>query len=229
MPSAKVLEEKKVAVSNLTEDLKNAVAGVLVDYRGITVEQDTELRRKFREAGVEYKIVKNSLLRFASKEVGLDELDSVLHGPTAIAFHREDMVAPAKILADYAKTNEVIEIKSGFMEGKVISIDEIKTLAATPSKDVLIAKIMGSLNAPVSALARLLNTIVEGGTEIADLIAAKAGDAPAEEVKAEEAPAEEAKAEEAPAEEAPAAEEAAVETPAEETPAEEKAEETTEE
>ncbi len=229
MPSAKVLEEKKVAVSNLTEDLKNAVAGVLVDYRGITVEQDTELRRKFREAGVEYKIVKNSLLRFASKEVGLDELDSVLHGPTAIAFHREDMVAPAKILADYAKTNEVIEIKSGFMEGKVISLDEIKTLAATPSKDVLIAKIMGSLNAPVSALARLLNTIVEGGTEIADLIAAKAGDAPAEEVKAEEAPAEEAKAEEAPAEEAPAAEEAAVETPAEETPAEEKAEETTEE
>ena len=225
MPSAKVLEEKKVAVSNLTEDLKNAVAGVLVDYRGITVEQDTELRRKFREAGVEYKIVKNSLLRFASKEVGLDELDSVLHGPTAIAFHREDMVAPAKILADYAKTNEVIEIKSGFMEGKVISLDEIKTLAATPSKDVLIAKIMGSLNAPVSALARLLNTIVEGGTEIADLIAAKAGDAPAEEVKAEEAPAEEAKAEEAPAEEAPAAEE----TPAEETPAEEKAEETTEE
>lgn len=220
MPSAKVLEEKKVAVSNLTEDLKNAVAGVLVDYRGITVEQDTELRRKFREAGVEYKIVKNSLLRFASKEVGLDELGSVLHGPTAIAFHREDMVAPAKILADYAKTNEVIEIKSGFMEGKVISLDEIKTLAATPSKDVLIAKIMGSLNAPVSALARLLNTIVEGGTEIADLIAAKAGDAPAEEVKAEEAPAEEAKAEEAPAEEVPAAEEAA---------AEEKAEETTEE
>ena len=128
MPSAKVLEEKKVAVSNLTEDLKNAVAGVLVDYRGITVEQDTELRRKFREAGVEYKIVKNSLLRFASKEVGLDELDSVLHGPTAIAFHREDMVAPAKILADYAKTNEVIEIKSGFMEGKVISLDEIKTI-----------------------------------------------------------------------------------------------------
>ncbi|MBO7209004.1 MAG: 50S ribosomal protein L10 [Clostridia bacterium] len=219
MPSAKVLEEKKVAVSNLTEDLKNAVAGVLVDYRGITVEQDTELRRKFREAGVEYKIVKNSLLRFASKEVGLDELDSVLHGPTAIAFHREDMVAPAKILADYAKTNEVIEIKSGFMEGKVISIDEIKTLAATPSKDVLIAKIMGSLNAPVSALARLLNTIVEGGTEIADLIAAKAGEAPAEEAKAEEAP----------AEEAPAAEEPAVEAPAEETPAEEKAEETTEE
>ena len=219
MPIAKVLEEKKVAVSNLTEDLKNAVAGVLVDYRGITVEQDTELRRKFREAGVEYKIVKNSLLRFASKEVGLDELDSVLHGPTAIAFHREDMVAPAKILADYAKTNEVIEIKSGFMEGKVISIDEIKTLAATPSKDVLIAKIMGSLNAPVSALARLLNTIVEGGTEIADLIAAKAGEAPAEEAKAEEAP----------AEEAPAAEEPAVEAPAEETPAEEKAEETTEE
>ncbi|MBQ3114850.1 MAG: 50S ribosomal protein L10 [Clostridia bacterium] len=225
MPSAKVLEEKKVAVSNLTEDLKSAVAGVLVDYRGITVEQDTELRRKLREAGVEYKIVKNSLLRFASKEVGLDELDGVLHGPTAIAFHREDMVAPAKVLADYAKTNEVIEIKSGFMEGKVISLDEIKTLASTPSKDVLIAKIMGSLNAPVSALVRLLNTIVEGGTEIADLIAAKAGEAPAEEAKAEETPAEEAKAEETPAEETKAEETPAEEVKAEETPAEETTEE----
>lgn len=216
MPSAKVLEEKKVAVSNLTEDLKRAIAGVLVDYRGITVEQDTELRKKFREAGVEYKIVKNTLLRFASKEVGLDELDGVLHGPTAIAYHTEDMIAPAKIITEYAKTNDVIEIKSGFMEGKVISIDEIKTLAATPSKEVLIAKIMGSLNAPVSGLVRLLNTIVEGGTEIADLIAAKSGDAvaeaPVEEVKAEEAPAEEVKAEEA----APAEE-----TPAEEAPTEE--------
>lgn len=196
MPSEKVLEQKKAAVSELTESLKGAVAGVLVDYRGITVDQDTVLRKKLREAGVEYKIVKNTLLRFASKEVGLDELDGVLHGPTAIAYHTEDMVAPAKIIADYAKENEAIEIKSGFMEGKVISIDEIKTLAATPSKDVLIAKIMGSLNSPVSSLVRLLNTIVEGGTEIADLVAAKNSEAPAEAAEAE-APAQE---------EAPAAE-----------------------
>lgn len=196
MPSEKVLEQKKAAVSELTESLKAAVAGVLVDYRGITVDQDTVLRKKLREAGVEYKIVKNTLLRFASKEVGLDELDGVLHGPTAIAYHTEDMVAPAKIIADYAKENEAIEIKSGFMEGKVISIDEIKTLAATPSKEVLIAKIMGSLNSPVSSLVRLLNTIVEGGTEIADLVAAKKSDAPAEAAEAE-APAQE---------EAPAAE-----------------------
>lgn len=216
MPSAKVLEAKKNAVVELTESLKGAAAGVLVDYRGITVEDDTILRRKLREAGVEYKIVKNSLLRFASKEVGLDDLDSVLHGPTAIAYHNEDMVAPAKIISEYAKENDAIEIKSGFMEGKVISIDEIKTLASTPSKDVLIAKIMGSLTSPISALARLLNTIVEGGTEIADLVAAKAGEAaPVEEAPAvEEAPvAEAAPVEEAPAEEAPAAEEAA---PAEE-------------
>ena len=196
MPSEKVLEQKKAAVSELTESLKGAVAGVLVDYRGITVDQDTVLRKKLREAGVEYKIVKNTLLRFASKEVGLDELDGVLHGPTAIAYHTEDMVAPAKIIADYAKENEAIEIKSGFMEGKVISIDEIKTLAATPSKEVLIAKIMGSLNSPVSSLVRLLNTIVEGGTEIADLVAAKNSEAPAEAAEAE-APAQE---------EAPAAE-----------------------
>ena len=190
MPSDKVLEQKKAAVAELTESLKGAVSGVLVDYRGITVEQDTVLRKKLREAGVEYKIVKNTLLRFASKEVGLEELDGVLHGPTAIAYHTDDMIAPAKIISDYAKENETIEIKSGFMEGKVISLDEIKTLAATPSKEVLIAKIMGSLNSPVSSLVRLLNTIVEGGTEIADLVAAKASEeTPAE--AAAEAPAQE--------------------------------------
>lgn len=202
MPSDKVLEQKKAAVAELTESLKGAVSGVLVDYRGITVEQDTVLRKKLREAGVEYKIVKNTLLRFASKEVGLEELDGVLHGPTAIAYHTDDMIAPAKIISDYAKENEAIEIKSGFMEGKVISLDEIKTLAATPSKEVLIAKIMGSLNSPVSSLVRLLNTIVEGGTEIADLVAAKASEnAPAEAAAATPAQEEAPVADETPAQE----------------------------
>ena len=196
MPSASVLEQKKQVVSELVETLKSAQAGVLVDYRGLTVEQDTDLRRKLREAGVEYKVIKNTLTRFAAKEVGLEGLDEVLHGPTALAYHTEDMVAPAKVFSDFVKDHEIVSFKSGFMEGKVMTLDEVKVLASTPSKETLIAKMMGSLQSPVSGLVRLLNTIVEGGEEIADLIAKKNGEAVAE----------------APAEEAPVAEEAAEET-----------------
>lgn len=214
MPSEKVLEAKKAQVAEIIEVLKSAQTGVLVDYRGLTVEEDTALRRKLREAGVKYFVVKNTLLRLAAKETGLDALDEILHGPTALAVSDTDAVAPAKVMADYAKTNEKLEIKSGFMDGTVMSLDEIKTLAATPSRETLIAKMMGSLNAPISNLARLLATIADGGEEIADLIAKKNGEAveaaPAEEAApvAEAAPAEEAApvVEEAPAEEAPAEE-----------------------
>lgn len=228
MPNEKVLEAKKAQVAETVELLKSAQTGVLVDYRGLNVEEDTTLRTKLREANVKYFVIKNTLLRLAAKEVGLDALDEVLHGPTALAVSSEDAVAPAKVLSDFAKENEKLEIKSGFMDGAVMSLDEIKTLAATPNMDTLIAKMMGSLNSPISSLARLLATIADGGEEISDLIAKKQGEAapaaeeaPAE--AAEEAPAEEAApaAEEAPAEEAaPAAEEA----PAEETaPADEEA------
>ena len=182
MPSAKILEGKKVAVANLVEELKGAAAGVIVDYCGLTVEEDTELRTKFRAAGVKYSVVKNSILGFAAKEVGLEGLEEVLHGPTAIAYHTEDMVAPAKVFSDFVKDHDIVSFKSGFMEGKVMTLDEFKTLASTPSKEVLIAKMMGSLQSPVSGLVRLLNTIVEGGVEISDLIAKKGG---AEEVAAD--------------------------------------------
>ncbi len=247
MPSAKVLEQKKVAVADLIEKLKAAQAGVLVDYRGLTVSEDTELRRKFREANVEYTVVKNTLTRFAAKEVGLDELDGVLHGPTSLAISDTDPVAPAKIISDFAKNNEKVEIKAGFLDGKVISLDEVKTLANTPSRETLIAKIMGSLNAPVSNLVRTLQALVDNGVEPADILkdapaeaaapaeeaapaaeeaAPAAEEAAAEAPAAEEAPAEEAAAEEAPvAEEAPAEEAAAEEAPAAEEAAEEKTEE----
>ena len=204
MPNANVLESKKAQVAEITEVLKNAATGVLVDYRGLTVEEDTKLRNDLRAAGVNYFVVKNTLLRLAANQVGLEELDGILHGPTALAVS-EDPVAPAKILFDFAKQNEKMEIKSGFMDGKVMSMDELTTLAKTPSKETLIAKIMGSLNAPASNLVRLLNTIVEGGEEIADLIAKKNGEAK------EEAPAEA---------EAPVAEEAAPVAEATEEPAE---------
>lgn len=215
MPSEKVLEAKKAQVAELIEVLNGATTGVLVDYRGLTVEEDTKLRNDLRAAGVKYFVVKNTLLRLAANQTGLEDLDSILHGPTALAVS-DDAVAPAKVLADFAKDNDTLEIKSGFMDGKVLSLDEIKTLAKTPSKETLIAKMMGSLNSPISGLARLLSTIAEGGVEIADLIAKKAGEeAPAVEEApvAEEAPAAEeaAPAEVAPVEEAPVAEEAATE------------------
>lgn len=195
MPSAQVLEKKKKVVVDLVESIKAAQAGVLVDYRGITVEQDTKLRKQLREAGVEYKVVKNTLTRFAANELGFQELDEQLNGPTALAISDTDPVAPAKIISDFAKEAETISIKAGFLDGKVISLDEIKQLASTPSRDVLIAKIMGSLNAPVSKLVRTLQALVDNGVEPADIKV----DAPA----AAEAPAEEAPAAET---EAPAAE-----------------------
>lgn len=205
MPSEKVLEAKKAQVAEVVDILKAAQTGVLVDYRGLNVAEDTELRAKLREENVKYFVIKNTLLRLAAKEVGLEALEDALHGPTAIAVSSEDAVAPAKVIADFAKKNDKIEIKTGFMDGAIMTLDEIKTLAATPNMDTLIAKMMGSLNSPISSLARLLATIVDGGEEISDLIAKKAAEAaPAEEAAEETAPAEEAKAEEAPAETADA-------------------------
>ncbi len=217
MPSEKVLEAKKAQVAEVVEALKAAQTGILVDYRGLNVEEDTDLRNKLRAANVKYFVIKNTLLRLASKETGLEGLDEALHGPTAIAISSEDAVAPAKVLSDFAKDNEKLEIKAGFMDGAVMTLDEIKKLAATPNHETLIAKMMGSLNSPISSLARLLATIADGGVEIADLIAKKNAEAAPAEEAAAEAPAEEAApaAEEAPAEEAAPAAEA----PAEEAPA----------
>ncbi len=212
MPSQKVLENKKAIVAQLTERFQNAQAGVLADYRGLTVEQDTALRVKLREAGVEYTVLKNNLTRFAANAAGLNDLDSVLKGPTAIATSTDDVVAPAKILVEFAKTNEALEIKGGFVNGQVISLDEVKTYASIPSKEELIAKMLGSLQAPIGKLARTLQAIVDE-----EAVPGQAEAAPV----AEEAPAEET----APVEEAPAAEEAPAEeaAPAEDAPATEEA------
>ena len=219
MPSQKVLENKKAIVAQLTERFQNAQAGVLADYRGLTVAQDTALRAKMREAGVEYTVLKNNLTRFAANAAGLSELDEILHGPTAVATSTDDVVAPAKVLVEFAKENEALELKGGFVNGKVISLDEVKVYAAIPSKEVLISKMLGSLQSPISKLARTLQAIVD---EEATPGKAAAEAAPAEEAPAAEAaPAEEAPAA-APAEEAPAAapaEEAPAAAPAEEAPA----------
>lgn len=162
MPNAKVLEQKKQAVSEVAGKLKNAVSGVLVDYQGITVEQDTKMRAELRAAGVEYFVFKNTLARLAVKECGYDELLPVLMKMTAIAVSENDPVAPAKILASYADKVPTFNIKAGFVEGKVIDAEGVNHLATLPSKEELIAKMLGSLQSPIYGLVNVLNGNLRG-------------------------------------------------------------------
>lgn len=173
MPSEKILQEKQAFVQQLTEKLQGSVAGVVVDYKGITVADDTQLRRKLREAGVEYAVVKNTLLKRAAANVGLSDLDSVLEGATALAVSAEDHVAAAKILCEYAEKNKTFEIKAGFVEGKVINTAEVQDLAKMPPKEVLVAKVLGGLNAPISGFANVLNANLRGLVVALNAIAEK--------------------------------------------------------
>ena len=175
MPNAKVLSEKQAIVAELTEKIQKATAGVIVDYKGITVEEDTALRKECREGGVDYAVVKNTLLRFAFNNVGLNELDDQLNGATSLAVCMDDPVAPARVIAEFAKKlNGKFEIKGGFMDGKVVSLETVNALAAIPALPVLQAQVLGTMLAPISALACVLKQIAE-----------KQG-APAEEAAAEE-------------------------------------------
>lgn len=162
LPSNKILEQKKVVVAELTEKVKSAQSLILADYRGLTVEQDTALRNALRAAGVEYKVVKNTLTALAMKENGLEGLDSFLNGPTAMAISSTDAVAPAKVLSEFAKKFEKLELKVGVVEGKVIDLNGIKALAELPSREVLIAKVLGGFNAPISGLVNVLNGNMRG-------------------------------------------------------------------
>jgi large subunit ribosomal protein L10 len=161
MPSDKVLQEKKQIVEGLVEKLKKSTAGVLVDYKGITVKDDTALRKELRKNNVEYMVVKNTLTRFALKEVGYGAIESVLNGTTALAIS-EDVTAPAKILVKYAKDHEDFKIKAGFAEGKTMNVQEIKALSELPPKEVLIGKVLGGFNAPLSGLVCVLNGNLRG-------------------------------------------------------------------
>lgn len=163
MPNAKVLKSKKAVVDVLADKLQNATAAVFVDYKGITVAQDTDLRVKFREAGVDYSVVKNTLTRFAAKEVGFEALDPVLNGTTALAISMEDEIAPARVITDFMKKNPKLafSVKAGFVDGEVVDADTIKQLGELPGKDVLVAMVLGTMNAPIAALARAINAIAE--------------------------------------------------------------------
>lgn len=163
MPSEKVLQAKQQAVAELTEKLQNAVAGVVVDYKGINVADDTKLRKELREAGVEYFVIKNTLLRFASKNAGFEELESVLEGTTALALSNDDPVAAAKILAKYAEASkDKFNIKAGFVDGKILDVDGVNALAKLPSREVLIAQTLAGFNAPISGFANVLNANLRG-------------------------------------------------------------------
>jgi len=163
MPSDKVLKKKQDLVAELSEKLKNSVAGVLTDYKGITVENDTKLRRELREAGVEYTVVKNSLLSRAAEMAGLDGLKGVLAGTTALALSESDAVAAAKILNKYAADSKSeFKIKAGFVEGGVIDVAGVEALAKLPSREELVAQTLRGLNAPISGLVNVLNGNIRG-------------------------------------------------------------------
>ena len=172
MPSEKVLQDKQEFVAKLTEKLGAAVAGVVVNYQGITVADDTALRKKLREAGVDYAVVKNTMLRRAAENAGLTGLDSVLEGATSLAVS-SDHVAAAKILSEYAEKNKNFEIKAGFVEGKAISAKEVEELAKMPPKEVLVAKVLGGLNAPISGFANVLSANLRGLVVALNAIAEK--------------------------------------------------------
>ncbi len=183
MPSQKILEQKTAAVEALSEKLGRAASGVLVKYQGITVEDDTKLRAALRGAGVEYSVIKNTMIGRACEKAGLTGMEEYLEGMNALAISYDDPVAPAKILKEYADKIESFELRAGFLDGAVVDVATVNELADIPQKEVLLARMLGSLTGPLSGLAVALQAIID-----------KSG---------EEVPATE---EAAPAEEAPAAE-----------------------
>ena len=160
MPNAKVLESKKAVVDALTAKIQDATSVVFVDYKGITVAQDTELRKQFREAGVEYSVVKNTLTNFAAKNAGYD-FSEVLNGTTAMAYTTGDPIAPARIVCEFAKKNKLktLSIKGGVVEGSKLSATELNGFGELPSKNALVASVLGTFLAPISSLAFVLDQI----------------------------------------------------------------------
>jgi len=160
MPNAKVLESKKAVVDALTGKIQEATSIVFVDYKGITVAQDTELRKQFREAGVEYTVVKNTLTNFATKNAGYD-FSKVLNGTTAMASTTGDPIAPARIVCEFAKKNKLktLSIKGGVVEGSMLPAEQLNGFGELPSKNALVASVLGTFLAPISSLAFVLDQI----------------------------------------------------------------------
>lgn len=168
-----ILKAKSQNVEEIKEKIQNAQSIVLVDYRGLDVAQLTELRSQYRKAGVDYKVYKNSMMRFAFKELGLEEFNQFLKGPSAIAFGLNDPVSAAKITTEFAKKNDKLEIKAGVVDGKVIDVKGVNDLAELPPREVLIAQALGGLNAPIQGFANVLQGTIRGLAVVLNAIAEK--------------------------------------------------------
>jgi len=161
LANANIIQEKQEAVAVIAAKIANSSSTVVADYRGLNVAQVTELRKQLREAGIEFQVLKNSLVRRATEGTDYVELNNILTGPTAIAFGKEDAVAPAKILNDFAKKNDALKLKGGVVEGKVVSQEEIKALAELPSRDGLLSMLLSVLQAPVRNFALAVKAVGE--------------------------------------------------------------------
>lgn len=194
------VELKQPIVQEISENIKDAQSVVVVDYRGLTVAEDTQLRRALREAGITYKVYKNTLVRRAVEGTQFDSLKDVLEGPNAFAISTTDATAPARVLAKFAKTAPALEIKAGIVEGSFYDQAGMKAIAAIPSREELLSRLLGSLQSPVANLARVLNQIAEHGGASDSAVMSSAGDTASAEAAPAEEPAEPAEAAETPAE-----------------------------
>ena len=165
MPSEKVLTAKKAVVSDLAERLKGSSAGVLVSFEGLSVEADTALRRELRKNKVNYAVVKNTLLKLALKEAGLEAIDYVLSGTTALAVAEEESIAPAKVLCEFAKKNDNLKIKAGYIDGEILDVAGVEALSKIPSKEILLSQVLYGFNSPITKLAYCIQAIVDSKTE----------------------------------------------------------------
>ena len=165
MPNAKVLEVKQAAVAAIAAKIADSVAGVVVDYSGTSVADDTVLRKELREAGVEYTVIKNTLLKRAIAGTDLEGMSEVLEGTTAIAISKEDHTAAARILGKFADAHDNFKIKAGYLDGKTISVETVNDLAKLPTRDVLLATVLGAFQAPMASFARAVQAIVDKNGE----------------------------------------------------------------
>lgn len=173
MPSEKVLKQKQEAVEELVKKLRENPSGVLVNYEGITVEDDTKLRANLRKEGVHYKVIKNTLIEFAVKEIGLESLVDTLHGTTALAINTQSPTAAAKVLCEFASKNDKFTVKGGFIDGEALDENGVKALSKLPSKEVLVAMVLAGFNAPISGLVNVLNGNIRGLAVALDAIREK--------------------------------------------------------
>lgn len=176
-----VLEKKQSVVNEIKENIESSKSMVLVDYRGLNVEELTDLRNRFRKENVVYKVYKNTMMNFAFKDLGFEDILGLLEGPNAVAFSKEDPIAAARVAHDFAKDHDNLEIKAGYLEGEFLDIEGVKGLASIPSREVLLAKLLGSFKAPVSNFVYLVDAIAKKKEE----------ESPAEAVAEETAPVEE--------------------------------------